>query len=113
MIRLPGRPPIRRAEVRDIPHPPRMYDEEVFGLHNQIVHELSLACWLVGNCLEHEECWSSPQARGHILRCCAAVVTCVGHLADRVCDQDPTVAAEVRRLAALLEHHGEQLDRPK
>lgn len=87
-----------------------MYDEEVAGLHNPVVHELSLACWLVGNCLEHEECWSSPEARGHVLRCCGEVVAHVGQLADRICDQDPTLADEVRQLTALLAHRGEQLD---
>ena len=87
-----------------------MYDEEVSALHNPVVHELSLAGWLVGSCLKHEDYWPTPEVRGQVLRCCAELVTRVGELADRVCDQDPEVAAEVRRLTALLEHRSEQLN---
>lgn len=87
-----------------------MYDEEVSGLHNPVVHELSLAGWLVVNCLKHEDCWPTPEERGHVLRCCAELVTRVGELADRICDKDPEMAAGVRRLTALLEHRSEQLN---
>lgn len=87
-----------------------MRDEEVPGFHNPVIHELNLACWLVDGCLHHESCWSSQEARGHILRCCGEVVARVGELADRICDQDPAVAAEVRQLTALLAHRGEQLE---
>ncbi|MBB5158613.1 hypothetical protein [Saccharopolyspora phatthalungensis] len=87
-----------------------MYDEEVSGLHNPVVHELSLAGWLVGNCQKHEEWWPSREVRGHILRCCGEVVNRVGDLADRLLDHDPEIADEVRQLTELLAHRGEQLD---
>lgn len=90
-----------------------MHDEEVSGFHNPVVHELSLAGWLVSKCLQHEAYWSSPQERGHILWCCGEVVASVGELVDRLCDQDEEMAEEVRRLAALLAHRGEQLEDAK
>lgn len=45
-----------------------MHDEAVPGIHNPVVHELSLAGRLVVNCLHHEKYWSSEKDRGHVLR---------------------------------------------
>lgn len=88
-----------------------MHDEEVPRIHNPVVHELSLAGWLVAECMHHEECWSSEQDRGHILRCCGEVVARVGELAEQVSEHDPEVATEVRQLTGRLVSLGEQLDR--
>ncbi|WP_263253215.1 hypothetical protein [Saccharopolyspora rosea] len=87
-----------------------MHGADAFGFHNPVVHELSLAGWLISTCHRHEESWAEPETRGHILRCCGEVVGRVGELADLLCDRDPEVADEVRRLATLLAHRGQQLE---
>lgn len=86
-----------------------MHEEEASERHNPVVHELSVVCWLVSTCLERDECWSTPEERAHVLRCCGEVMASVGALADQVCGQDQEVTSEVRMLTDLLTRRSEQL----
>ncbi len=79
------------------------YDAELPRLHNPVLHELSLASWLVSTCQQYDdEYWSSPSARREILQCCAEIVQQVGELADLLTSHDAEVATAVRHLTALL-----------
>jgi hypothetical protein len=87
-----------------------MRDEEAPELHNPVVHEVSLASWLVHQCLQHEHCWSNSAMRGHILLSCGQAVECVGELVDRITDQDQEMAAAVRHLSVLLTRRGQEME---